>query len=221
MKNTIKRVWKILSVTMILVLMLSLSACKNNESSAETKALYTQGLEVIQLMFEMTQSEEYIDLCGGSSEIKSVVQNISTGDYTTPKAVYAISISDENLAAIAELNKMDNSSKGLKSFLMQRILGSIMTRINGMGGVDNIAAASICTGGKTFVCENVNENVIYLYTYDNAVPVAVTFTVGEEHAISASGVFVINDKFRDGSADEIKSSFNDITVEVTEVLPEK
>lgn len=221
MKKSMKKVLKILSAAMILVLVLGLSACKNNESNVETKSLYTQGLEVIQLMFEMTQSEEYIDLCGGSSEIKSVVQNISTGDYTTPKAVYAISISDENLAAIAELNKMDNSSKGLKSFLMQRILGSIMTRINGMGGVDNIAAASICTGGKTFVCENVNENVIYLYTYDNAVPVAVTFTVGEEHAISASGVFVINDKFRDGSADEIKSSFNDITVEVTEVLPEK
>lgn len=81
----------------------------------------------------MTQSEEYVDLCGGSSEIKSVVQNISTGDHTTPKAVYAISISDENLveiAAMAELNNLDNLSKGLKSFLKQRALGGLMTRIN-------------------------------------------------------------------------------------------
>lgn len=222
MKNSTKRVWKILSVTMVLVLVLSLSACKNNESSAETKSLYTQGLEVIQLMLEMTQSEEYIDLCGGNSEIKAIVQNISTGDYTTPKAVYAISISDENLATMAELNKLDNPSKELKVFLLQRILGTLMmTRINVMGGVDNIAAASICTAGKTFVYENANENVIYLYTYDNATPVAVTFSVGEDHTISANGVFVINDKFSDGSADEIKSSFSDVIVEVTEVLPEK
>lgn len=221
MKRSIKRVLKILSVAMVFVLVLSLSGCKNNESSVETKSLYTQGLEVIQLMFEMTQSEEYADLYGGSSEIKAVIQNISTGDYTTPKAVYAISVSDENVAAMAELNHLDNLSKGLESFLKQRVLGNLMTRINGMGGVDNIAAASMCTAGKTFVYENVNEDVIYLYTYDNAVPVAVTFSVGEDHAISASGVFVIYDKFTDGSADEIKSFFRDIIVEVTEVFPEK
>lgn len=59
MKKSIKKVLKILSVTMVVVLVLNLSACKNNESSEETKSLYTQGLEVIQLMFEMTQSEEY------------------------------------------------------------------------------------------------------------------------------------------------------------------
>ncbi|MDE6568652.1 MAG: hypothetical protein K2K70_13105 [Lachnospiraceae bacterium] len=221
MKNSTKRVWKILSVTMVLVLVLSLSACKNNKSSAETKSLYTQGLEVIQLMFEMTQSEEYIDLCGGTNEIKAIVQNISTGDYTTPKAVYAISISDENLATMAELNNLDNPSKELKAFLLKRILGSLITRINGMDGADNIAASSICTAGKTFVYEKANEDLIYLYTYDNATPVAVTFSVGEDHAISANGIFVINDKFSDGSADEIKSSFRDIAVEVTEVIPEK
>lgn len=221
MEKLIKGVSRVLSVAMVFVLVLSLSACKNNESSEETKSLYAQGLEVIQLMLEMTQSEEYAELYGGSSEIKAVIQNISTGDYTTPKAVYAISVSDANLATMFELNNLDNPSKGLKSFLMQRSLGGLMTRINGMGGSDNIAAASICSAGKTFVCENANKDVIYLYTYDNAVPVAVTFSVGENHAISASGVFVVYDKFVDESADDIKSFFSDIIVEVTEVSPEK
>lgn len=221
MKKLIKKVLKIVSVAMVFVLVFSLSACKDNESSAETKSLYTQGLEVIQLMLEMTQSKEYIDLCGGSSETKAAIQNIGTGDYTTPKAVYAISISDENLAAMAQFSNLDNLSKGLKSFLMQKALGNLMTQLNGRGSVDNIIAASICTAGKTFVCENANEDVIYLYTYDNAAPVAVTFSVGEDHTISASGAFVIYDKFVDGSADEIKSNFSEIKVEVTEVLPEK
>ena len=63
--------------------------------------------------------------------------------------------------------------------------------------------------------------MIYLYTYDNAVPAAVTFSVGEDHTISANGIFVLYDKFADGSADEIKSSFSNIKVEVTEVSPEK
>ena len=211
----------VLAILVVLVSVLSLSACGNTESSAETKSLYAQGLEIVQLMSEMAQSEEYVDIFTDSSEIKSVVQNINTGDYTTPKAVYAISITDENLAAMAELNSLGNVSKGLKSFLTQRVFGSLMTQINTMSGVENLAISSACTVGKTFVNENTNENIIYLYTYDNAVPIAVTFTVGEDHAISASGVFIMYDEFTCGSAEEIKSFFNYIIVEVTEVLPEK
>lgn len=204
---------------MVFVLVLSLSACGNNKSNAET--LYTQGLEVIQLMSEMIQSEEYIDLYTDNSGIKEIVQNISTGDYTTPKAVYAISIANENLAKMVEMNSLVDVSEKLKSFLTQRVFSSLMVQINSMSGAEKLAATSICTVGKTFVNENVKENVIYLYTYDNAVPVAVTFIVGEGQAVSASGAFIMYDRFACDSADEIKSFFSDIIVEVTEVLPEK
>lgn len=49
----------------------------------------------------------------------------------------------------------------------------------------------------------------------------MTFTIGENQAVSASGIFIMYDGFTCGSADEIKSFFNDITVNVSEVLPEK
>ena len=96
-----------------------------------------------------------------------------------------------------------------------------MTQINGMSGVENLAASSVCTVSKIFVNENVADDVIYLYTYDDAVPVAVTFTVGEDQAVSANGVFVMYDQFTCGSSDEIKEFFSDISVDVTEVQPEK
>lgn len=212
---------KFVTVAIVFVLVLSLSACGNSESSSEAKSLYVQGLEIVQLMTEITRSEEYVDIYTGSSEIKAVIENISNGDYTAPKTVYAISIADKNLAATAELNSLGNVSEELKSLLTQRVLGALMTQVNSMGGVTNLAATSVCTVGKTFVSEKTNEDVIYLYTYDDAVPAAVTFTVGEDHAISASGVFVMSEEFTCGSVDEIKSFFNDITVEVIEVLPEK
>lgn len=227
MKKSIKIVLKTLVCIVIIVLVISLSACGNNGSNVETKTLYEQGLEIVQLMVEMTRTEGYVDLLTGSNEIKSVIQNIGEGDYTTPKAVYAISATDENFITMfmtmAGLNNLDNVSDELKSFITQKAIGSLMTQVNGMSGVENLAASSVCTVGKTFVNENVNENVIYLYTYDNAAPVAVTFIVGEDHAISASGVFVLYDGFSCGSADEIKSFsfFRGTTVEVTEVLPEK
>lgn len=187
----------------------------------ETKSLYAQGMEIVQLMSEMTQTEEYVGIYTGDSEIKTIIQDISIGDYSSPKAVYAISINDDNLAAMSELSNLDNASEELNNFLLQRTLGSLIPQINGMSGATKLAASSICTVGKTFVNENATENVIYFYTYENAIPVAVTFTIGENQAVSASGVFVMYDGFTCGSVDEIKSFFSDITVDISEVLPEK
>ena len=242
MKKSIHIILTIVAISVVPVLVFSLVACGKNENNAKTKSLYTQGLEVVQLMSEMTQSEEYIDLYTDNNDIKTVVQSINTGDYTTPKAVYAISMNSDNLAAIVEINALSNISKELKAYLTQRIFGSLMVQINGMSGVEKLATASVCTVTKTFVNENVNENVIYLYTYENAVPAAVTFTVGEDQTISASGVFIMYDNFTCDSAEEVKSflSFiytafgevleksdeekgsylNESIIEVTEVLPE-
>lgn len=218
-KNAIKKGLSAFAVVVLFTSVLSLSACGNSERNTETKSLYAQGLEIVRLMTEMTQ---YEDVYITSSEVQSAVQKIGTGDYTAPKAVYAISVADENVAAMAELMELDldNASEELKSYYMQKVLGSFMVQINARSGTENLVAASICTVEKFFVNENVNENVIYLYTYENAVPAAVTFLVGEDHAISASGVFVVYDEFTCGSADEIKSFFQYIPVEVTEVLPE-
>lgn len=148
MKKSITNILTSLQAIAVLVLVLGLSACGNNENNTETKSLYAQGLEIVQLMSELTQSAEYIDFYSGSKEIKSIIQNINADDYTTPKAVYAISIADENLAAMAELNNLDNASNGLKSFLTQKTLSALMIQINSMGGVENLAAASVCTVGK-------------------------------------------------------------------------
>ncbi len=221
MKKAIRNNLIGLQIVIALIMVLSLSACSNSKDNADTKSLYAQGLEVVQLMSEMTRTEEYVNIYTGDSEINTVLRKISTGNYSSPKAVYAISITDDTLAAMAELNNLGNASEELKIFLMQRVLGSLMTQINGMSGVENLAASSVCTVGKTFVNENAAEDVIYLYTYEDALPVAVTFTIGEEQAVSASGVFVMYDGFTCGSADEIKSFFSDITVDVTEVQPEK
>lgn len=203
-----------------LLIIFSLSAC-GNKRNVETKSLYEQGIEIVQLMSEMSQTEEYVDIFTGNSEIKTIIRSISIGDYSSPKAVYAISITNDNFATMEELNNLDNTSKELKNFLMQKTRGSLMPQINSLSGVENLAASSVCSVGKTFVNENAAEDVIYLYTYENALPVAVTFTIGENHSVSASGVFVMYDGFTCGSAAEIKSFFSDITVDVSEVLPEK
>lgn len=219
MKKLIRSTLSGLAIVVALIMIFNLSAC-GKKNDTETKSLYAQGLEIVQLMSEMTQIEEYVELYSGSNEIKTIIQNIGIGDFSSPKAVYAISIAEDDLAAMVGSNP-DNVSEELKNYIMQKSLASLMMQINGMSSVENLAASSVCTVGKTFVNENVTEDVIYLYVYENAIPVAVTFTIGENQTVSASGIFIMYDGFTCGSADEIKSFFNDITVNVSEVLPEK
>lgn len=192
------------------LLMLGLTACGSETS------LYAHGLDVVQMLSEMAQSEECIGLYTADAAIGSLVQEIGEQDHWAPKAVYAISVTDENLSAMAELDGMELSDE-LKAYLKQRTLSTLVPQINAQSGVEALAAASICTAGKTFVSKDAESDVIYIYAYENAVPTAVTFTVGEDGAVSASGVFIMNENFTCGSAEEIENFFSDISVEVTEV----
>ena len=54
-------------------------------------------------------------------------------------------------------------------------------------------AASVCTAGKKFVCRDITEHCIYLYTFENGTPIAVVFGKGEDGAASASGYFILDD----------------------------
>ena len=206
-----------------LAAVLGLSACESKVSNSKPTSLYSQGLEVVQLMSEMVESEAYININTGDSAIKSIIQELSNGDYSIPKAVYSISVSDESLLAMTELDTLDGASDNLREFVLKRLFGSLMTQLNAMSGVENLAASSICTASKTFVDENVNGNAIYLYTYDDAVPIAVTFIVGDNNSVSTNGVFLTNDEFNFNSADEVKALFNylDLAVEVSEIQLEK
>lgn len=224
-----KKAIKTAIATIVLVSVLGLSACGNSKSNPETKSLYAQGLEVVQLMNEMIQSEEYINAIATDS-LKPTIQELADGNYSKPKAVYSIYASDKEIAELIEFKEFDNISDNLKSFVSSKLCNALISQINSIGGVDDIAVASICSAGKTFVNEKADGNIIYLYTYDNAVPIAVTFIKGDDNSVSANGVFLMYDNFPCNSADEIREFFNDsdikeffnyITVEINEVEPEK
>lgn len=196
-------------VLLLVLLLIGLTACGSETS------LYAHGLDVVQMLSEMAQSEECIGLYTADSAIGSLVQEIGEQDHRAPKAVYAISVTDENLSVMAELEGME-LSENLESYLKKRTLSALVPQINAQSGVETLAAASICTAGKTFVSDE-RADVIYVYVYENAAPAAVTFTAGEDGAVSASGVFLVNENFTCSSVEEIEDFFSDLSVEVTEV----
>lgn len=212
---------KAIAFVVVLTIILGLAACGVAQEATESKSLYAHGLDVIGMLSEMTSSESLIGIYTANSEIKDIILALGDHSYETPDAVYAITIPEETLMGMAELSNLGNASDELKSFLTQRVMSSLMSQINAMSGVEDLAASSVCTVSKTFVSENATENVIYIYVFDGTAPVAVTFMLGEDHTVSATGTFIFYDGFTCGSAEEIQRVFSDIEVNVTEVTPEK
>lgn len=201
---------KWMEIGLVLIMLLGLSACGREAS------LYEHGLDVVQLLSEMVQSEECIRVYTADEDVSSVVHKLGAQEHGAPKAVYAISLSEEVLATVAELETMDVSEE-LQAVLKRRVIGSLVPQINAAAGVDALAATSICTVGKTFVCEACETDTIYVYTYENAAPAAVTFVACEDGTVSANGTFIVNENFPCSTTEDVKVYFSDIAVEVTQI----
>lgn len=203
-----KRVFSFVACLALLVCWMS-----GHSGLAESKSLYNHGMDVIHLMAEMIGSDDYVNLFTENTEIREIVDQLAEGDYAEPEAVYVLTVPAENLNAMAELGALDNASDALKQKLNQRMIASLVSQVNGRSGAVKLAAASVCTAGKTFVHDQA-QDMIYLYVFANTAPVAVTFTVGEDHTVSASGMFVVYDDFPCGSAGEIEAFFEELEVDV-------
>ena len=211
---------KLMCTLVVFVMTISLGACGETGASGNNtsdKSLYEQGLGVISLMAEAAQAEEYVGAYTGNPEIMEIIQNVGAGDYTAPKAVYSLSVSDEVLLSMLGLENPNGISAELKDNLLNRSFGSLITQINGYAGVNNLAASSVLTLGKSFVDSTLTEDVIYIYTFENAFPVAVTFSVGENGAVSAGGNFIMYEEFTCGSITEVQEFFGEFGAVVTEV----
>lgn len=197
---------------------LALGLCGCGADAGAEKSLYDQGLEVVSLLDEMAENEMYISSFSSYEEIQTMLGELGNADYTEPDAVYAITISEENLAAYEEWTLLEESaSEELQKQMQNKFPAALINQVNAMEGVTTLAAASICTAEKSFVSHEITENTIYLYTYEDTVPVAVTFVVGEDNTVIAKGCFIMYSEFTCGSEQEIRDFFKEVSVEVERV----
>lgn len=194
-------------------LLVLLAACGG---PAEVKSPYEQGLELVSLLEEMANNEEYITSLAADTNIYSILRQAGQGDFLQPKAVYRITVS---AAAVLNLAEMDLSgmSASLQENLQSRANTAIFNQINALGGMETLAAAAVCTAQKVFVSRELEEEEIYLYTYEDAVPVAVSFVPGEDDAVSATGMFVLYAAGWENPEASIEWLLSDFDVTVKEI----
>ncbi len=215
-----KKLRKTIFIVSVLGMILLFGACDNARKNSSDKSLYKHGLELISLLEEMAESEAYLEMyINTSSDVYEIISTAAKGDFTEPKAVYQIAISDDMLLKLLgyAVTDMDGLSDTLKEYVKSRVHNSIVSIINSTGGTDMVAASSICTAGKTFVSDEQVGNVIYLYTYEDAVPVIITFKEGENGAVSASGNFIFCEDFMTDTKQKIEQFFAELEIDVKEI----
>ncbi len=171
-------------------------------------SLYVHGLNVIALMEELADSEEYAKMMSVQEELLDMILEAGEGNYTgrDPEAVYEITLDKDFFDYISEeYEEFDELSGEVQDYACTMLTASFVNMVNARGGVNCVAASGISKATKVFVCDKLNENVIYLYIYENALPVAVSFTEGEDNAVMASGTFIFDKSFTVDSMEEVEA----------------
>ena len=194
-----------------------LSSCGVTES--ELPSLEVRGMQIVSMLEEIAESEEYLSIYSADPELLNIIATFAEGDHSDPKIIYRLTLSEENVKSLCGTDVLTSLSPKLQDFLEGRVQASIINIANARGGSTALAATSICTAGRTFVSDEISSDTIYLYTFENAVPVAVSFTVGESSTVTATGTFLIAEELNTDSPESIREFFSelDLTVEVVSV----
>ena len=106
-------------MALALAMILLLGGCTRKEPTGEAiepapapapaKTLYQQGEDLAAQLVEMAGNRDYLSLYTGEEEILNILaQTVEGKDYTTPKAVYSLTISEDAAGKI--LTAIDRKS---------------------------------------------------------------------------------------------------------------
>lgn len=170
------------------------------------------GEEVISVMADMVENEDFRSLYHIPAEHEETIQKLRDGDYGKCKAVYELSIPEEELLeAHASDIEWENFSEELYEYLCSTVYVSFATRIN--RGYDAMIASSIYVAQKTYVSREAEGNKVYVYTFEKGCPITVTFVAGEDGSVRAIGYFIINDDFLTDDESSIEKSCKVLGIE--------
>lgn len=204
---------------MVVSVVLSVLLLASCGTATEEKSLYVRGMEVVSMLDELAGNEEYLTVYTATPEILELAATMAEGDRSSPKTVYEITVPEEMLLALAEVDGVSGLSDELRTYLLNRTQSTVPVTVNSRNGVETLAATSVCTVGKSFVNSDVTAGSMYLYTFEDAVPVMVTFTPGEDHTVSASATFLMGE-IDTSSADTVAAFFEEYGATVSVVPAE-
>lgn len=198
--------------------MLLLGGC-STKSDAKSPSLYSEGIEVVSQLKEMSESEGYLSAFTMNDSVLRHLEGTAVSDPAQPTAVYQLTIPDDKLLGILDSAAAESIPDSLRPMLKAKLCAAVPTQINAMGGSEVLAASSLCMASKNFLCEDFTGNTLYLYLYEDGAPVMVAFSANEEHIVSATGCYLLGISPDEEAISSLKPFLSELSVEITEVTP--
>lgn len=200
-----QRIKKII-LLMLAVLMLAGCEKENTKAFDVNQVLYDNGMEIVGSMAEQAKSEEYISFFSGDKSVAEKAAEVGRGDYSEPKSVYKLTISQEDMANVINLFEMEISQElpeSLREDMAERVANAVASLLNSQGGVVTLATSSVIKADACFVCEGITEATFCIFTFQDAYPIMVTYTPGKDGAVYAVGTLLLNDEYKNLEEKEI------------------
>ncbi len=193
------------TILAIAMLAIPLASCSPKGSSVEDCCA-----EVISLMKEMVDCEEYSEIYGLPAMYGDTVAQLQNVNDTKPEAIYELDLSESTWLS-KEIGTVDFPD-ALNDYVHSALYVSIASKINEKAGAEAMVIAATFSAQKTFVCESVKENTVFLYVYEDTA-IAVSVLPGASGSVSVCGNFIINDGFRTDDAAQIENSLAEIGID--------
>lgn len=203
---------KIKKMIVPMLAVMVLSGC-NKDAKDASQVINDNAMEIISTMAEKAGSVDYINAFTNYNEIGDMGSQIAEGDYSTPANIYKLTFTSEGTKALFDLMDTEisgNLSENLKGELEDKMIGTIATMLNSGAGTKAIVLSSVIQTEAIFVCEEMTENCLYMYFFENGFPVCVAFTPGKDGAVLARGVFLVREDFVDMDAAKVEETFKEM-----------
>jgi hypothetical protein len=88
---------------------------------------------------------------------------------------------------------VDELSEDLQNLIGNKMYGSLANQVNAQSGSEGLVVSSVLNATKTFVCDRLESNCMYIYLYKKGTPISVTFIKGEDGSVSATATFLMGE----------------------------
>lgn len=175
---------------------------KSTNNNVES-SLYDRSLDMIGALSELVADENYRNNVGLPKKLEGIVSSLLEMNYSKPYAVYRVANLDNILEFIISGVSV-TLDDDIKKYIEIDFSDGICNMILSSYGSEAIAANAIFNINNVFTDENVTENEMFIYVYEDAYPVAVTYIIGENGAVLANASYLISDEFIGTDIDELE-----------------
>lgn len=181
-----------------------------DKSKPAANTLTDRSLELIGKVDKLAEYVGPTNIYSSNAEITEELKNIADNDYSNPKGIFVI----ENLDSVVLKTMLSEIEmpEDIAKMLRNRFASVVPSQITARNGDTSLAAASILNYSESFINEDLQSPVTYLYLYENGNNFMIYYNPNDEKIVNASVSIALSDELSKCTSTEEVTDFFERTL---------